>query len=1301
MGDCSVMLTIENEAPIEFLIGDYLEYRGERFEINYDPGKIKCARKDSYGGAFKYDSVKFNAMLDELVRSEFLDVVLSDNQLHYTALPKFVFYVSSLDDLLDRIQANMNEQYGEGLWKFYSRNKERSVQRGCIESAWQEMYGDGTTDNEIESQSLSASSNTCWEALAWVNTAFDVNFIVRGRDVYVGTAGIPTTNIFKYGKGNGLYELSQNADSDQLVTTRLRAYGSSKNLPTRYYAEYGVTYAANVLSASVPSSTSSVIAVLDMDWSSAYFTTKAPDANGGYDNSSSGYVVTVKVGDVETVANIGPNVYVIDGEEKKKIHVLVRYQDGSTRPDYTTKDLFEAFKAAVAAGSTMELVSGFVWSKLPSSTKVYNADNLPDNMAVSTLMLPGFPKQSLQSWWDAQSEATRKLICGGSKGHRFSTERYRPYVDSENADVIGVRPASVFFDTDDEANGIIEIYPTIEGMEVGGVRIDEIGTGTEGIVTDNGVYAEGATVPNFDIYLKSAVNFDINALKQSDFTVYMKDGMCGGREFKVAASSKVDGCWRLRLERQKDEDLGLYFPYKDFPIKTGDHFVLTGIELPDEYVEAASEKLLKYAIAYLDENDYTRYTYTPKVDEIFMARQHDKAMADATGATKSLHDTLKAGDLMLFDDEDLQIGGEVAIDKLTISEKDGAIPTYDITLREDKEVGTIQKIKNQLSSLAGGGVGGGVGGGANPSQYGSLVETYGKNLFISKKEADEAEDEIAFKKGAKFGPDAHDSKWGVDENGNAVLSNIEVARVTDDIEATVHALLGEVGFDLYRDASGRSHLWVDELMVRVKAYFASLEIRKVSYSGGTQIFSNAGSTIVAVEDVLGDDGSTIGYKCYATADDGTTRTMNWWQVGDQALCQTFNVGEGTVGTATANAQNRYYWRLVTEVGQELNEQDGKTYDYVVLSNEAAFVGGLVEGDTGTTYIGYDTNAACDVPWAGDVIVQVGSQTNAGGRGNVIMLQTSTESAPRGVENPEGASAPAIRMYYAISDYSWDDSYLTHLFSPGMTYMNSARVRTFSGSLKNARPLVVNRGEWQGDEEYSYYEQVTHDGQLWTWMDASSSPQKGVVPSAESGWTLTVAKGESGTAVTVESVSVMYCISSDGQNAPTDSGELASLAWGETVLTWGGSEVGVPISDAGWSEEIPEATRERPYLWTRTVTTYSDGTEAVSYSVSRIGDDGEPGEDAVQILILTDRGDILKTGLEETTLTAYVLMGGEDVTERFEQSNFKWTRTSSDAASDTAWNTAHEGVGRSITVTKSEVFRRALFECELDTTKLYS
>ena len=239
MGECFVTVTFENEAPIDFSIGDYIVYRNERFEINYDPGKIKCSSRNTYGGAFKYDNVKFNALSDELVRCDMLDLVLYDNNLHYTALPQFAFYVESLDDLLDRIQANLDELYGKATWKLYSRNKVRSIQRGCTEEGWESAYGEGTTDNVIDSTSISISDQNCWDALSLVNSQFDVNFIIRDRNVYVGTAGVPTANIFKYGKDKGLYEIEQNSESDQAIVTRLRAYGSNRNLPNHYYADLG------------------------------------------------------------------------------------------------------------------------------------------------------------------------------------------------------------------------------------------------------------------------------------------------------------------------------------------------------------------------------------------------------------------------------------------------------------------------------------------------------------------------------------------------------------------------------------------------------------------------------------------------------------------------------------------------------------------------------------------------------------------------------------------------------------------------------------------------------------------------------------------------------------------------------------------------------------------------------------------------------------------------------------------------------------------------------------------------------
>ena len=757
MGECFVTINFKHEVPINFQIGDYIVYRGERFELNYEPGKDKQARPDTYGEGFVYDSVKFNALQDELARAEFLDVVLNDNELHYTALPKFPFYVQTLDDLLDRIQANLDEQIGKGLWKIYSRNMERSVQRGALESEWMSMYGEGTRDNVIESMSITVDSQTCWQALSLVNKKWGINFIVRGRNVYVGTTGIQANHIFKYGLGEGLYEIVQNADSDQSVVTRLRAYGSEKNLPSHYYADLGVKYVANITK--VVEASTNVELELDIDYIETYFKNKRKYiVSGESQEQSFGWVLQVTF-DFQTIIT----GYVTQAYNSNKCRFYSELKGTQVDSgDEESKEKLDAFIAQVKAGNTkMYITSGLNKKIVPSSMKEY-AENLPNNMSINRLMLPGFPHVSLSDFYDSLTDEEKKYVNPTGKQHRFSTDPHRPYIDSINIDQIGLRSASQFFDTDDKTNGIIEIYPTIEEMEIGGVRVDEI---DEGVAPDDDGRYDGDPGPNnVDIYLSKAVDFDIKDLADDDFSISMKDGMCGGRTFKVASSTKVDGRWRLTIERSKDDALELWFPYKDYPIRKGDHFVLTGITLPDSYVNAASLKLLKYAIAYLDKNDYTRYVYQPKVDELFMARQHDQTKEDTTGAIKSLHDTLKAGDLMEFEDTDLRIGGVISIDQLTIKEEDGKIPTYDITLREDKEVGTIQKMQQQISSLQSGN--GGTGAGLTTTQVKNQVATEGSKHFISKINDDTAKGTVTWEKVQKFlqGLNIGDgnSKWSAD-----------------------------------------------------------------------------------------------------------------------------------------------------------------------------------------------------------------------------------------------------------------------------------------------------------------------------------------------------------------------------------------------------------------------------------------------------------------------------------------------------------------------------------------------------------
>ena len=329
--------------------------------------------------------------------------------------------------------------------------------------------------------------------------------------------------------------------------------------------------------------------------------------------------------------------------------------------------------------------------------------------------------------------------------------------------------------------------------------------------------------------------------------------------------------------------------------------------------------------------------------------------------------------------------------------------------------------------------------------------------FIHRLTDDTAKGTVTWEKVQKFLQGlaiGESGKHYIDKNGGASLSDVVVDRIHDAASTpSDRVIIGAQGFDLYMGDDGKSHMYLDNIVVRQKFFASSAEIRKISYSGGTTIFSNAGSTLAKVSVIFDADGNCIGYKCYACADDGTTRTMNWWRIGMMALCQTFNVKAGK----NEKLQNRYYWRLVVGVGQEILD-DGKLYDYVVLSNKEKFLGSesivptyanklvtadgtnmLVFGDYGIEvsaaesmgsmagilmkledketdeggnlianryFYGYESGIAQDAPAEGDVIVQVGDQICWKSRGNLIKISTSTED--NATDN-----APAITMYHNL------------------------------------------------------------------------------------------------------------------------------------------------------------------------------------------------------------------------------------------------------------------------------------------------
>lgn len=424
-------------------------------------------------------------------------------------------------------------------------------------------------------------------------------------------------------------------------------------------------------------------------------------------------------------------------------------------------------------------------------------------------------------------------------------------------------------------------------------------------------------------------------------------------------------------------------------------------------------------------------------------------------------------DVFLMDNPQLQIGQSVtykdghgyklATRVLKLSTNIDYDFILSITIGNQAIKGTITQLKEDVQTIIASGGSNGIGGGYSVSQLRSLIAKYGSDNFVSKQFNDTVHGTITFEKVQKFLQGlaiGESGKHYIDKNGGASLSDVVVDRIHDAASTpSDRVIIGAQGFDLYMGDDGKSHMYLDNIVVRQKFFASSAEIRKISYSGGTTIFSNAGSTLAKVSVIFDADGNCIGYKCYACADDGTTRTMNWWRIGMMALCQTFNVKAGK----NEKLQNRYYWRLVVGVGQEILD-DGKLYDYVVLSNKEKFLGSesivptyanklvtadgtnmLVFGDYGIEvsaaesmgsmagilmkledketdeggnlianryFYGYESGIAQDAPAEGDVIVQVGDQICWKSRGNLIKISTSTED--NATDN-----APAITMYHNL------------------------------------------------------------------------------------------------------------------------------------------------------------------------------------------------------------------------------------------------------------------------------------------------
>ena len=255
MGESFITFTIKSPKPIAFSVGDYCEYRGETYTLNYIPSVSQKANIGGSGEAFVYEQVKMDSPREELDRVVMLDVTPTTGDYvaalgtNYTGSSQFQLYcgetiangktLTPVCALAAKIQANLDRAFPYKGWKVLVDT-----------TSTHEEAGQQVLNTHSDEKTLTFDNTTIANALAEVKNTFEIDFAVKGRTIYIGyTFGAITGNedgsyyYFGYGKGylsednqgKALFELKRTSDSGQKIVTRLRALGSTKNMPYRYY----------------------------------------------------------------------------------------------------------------------------------------------------------------------------------------------------------------------------------------------------------------------------------------------------------------------------------------------------------------------------------------------------------------------------------------------------------------------------------------------------------------------------------------------------------------------------------------------------------------------------------------------------------------------------------------------------------------------------------------------------------------------------------------------------------------------------------------------------------------------------------------------------------------------------------------------------------------------------------------------------------------------------------------------------------------------------------------------------------
>lgn len=829
-------------------VGCWVLYRGTVFTIMYDSSVKRKSSSGSAGDAIIYEGVRFHHPVEEFKHIQFRDIVPNDNNIHYTSMPDFSFWAEDITDLAERLQANIDEYYGSGVWKIYVPPIE---------------FRDPDTETEIN---IEVSNISVFDALKMVADKFNTHYVVRGGTITLATAGSALEHTFSYGKDNGLTDIKRIPKGSEDICTVLRAYGSEENMPSRYYAKFGTDFpkvrfpiyvyeaeqyfsidvnvvpkgdyvrytfdwkedVGEIVWSQIPSSWSGSGSGIEgrkwhLDPWGGYTTNQLvyihpedidinqipykyigprfniipdniaitrlmlpcfPLAVGshmkdfivdnnevyGY-NQTIGYFVSLKDGSLYTGSKTDVEYRLVSDTTKHDVYIesvggiskygrIEKAEFFDSDNDKEKKDIHPTIEEMTAV--ELRQAGYDIHEDIPDDARlddVVDATFITDDGLKDKLELgidttggetektetlqddfffnePGFSIQPFET--EAESSPMRygfspssptsySMQNGGqwfakitncyfyaSASNKFPPcvigFEFRMYVNDVYV-AKAVVPKRVQPSYTDFYGGNIPFDSMIDIKAGDSVKIKAAlildGTQEEGIEVSVGEPLHGMSIHNISFSYRIKKDLEITTWNfgfipsvgiadHSDMVFSMKTGLCAGREFSVFGYSPTDQeefdespTVVYKCDRVFDDALGIYFPYSNYNILPGDKFVITGIDLPKAYVDAASERLLRYAILWLSKHDHVNFDYELSVDKVFMARDNESSLSG-----ESLHDTIVEGELMHITDEGLGIDETLIISSLTIREGFGLVPEYDVKLRNEITDGVIATLKN-------------------------------------------------------------------------------------------------------------------------------------------------------------------------------------------------------------------------------------------------------------------------------------------------------------------------------------------------------------------------------------------------------------------------------------------------------------------------------------------------------------------------------------------------------------------------------------------------------------------------------